>query len=112
MVVIDSVSFGEVKVNGVTHYSDVVAWWDDSIEEVEKVRIFDAEFFYRIMKRKPEIVIVAKGLGDFVKVDYDVHILAKESNVMFFSDTMKKSLEMFESFVNNGKKAVIVIHNM
>ncbi len=112
MVTIDSVEFGEVRINGKVYYSDIIAWWDNTFEEIEKLRVFNSDFFFRIMKKKPEIVIVAKGIEDFVKIEHEVPVLAKEKNIMFFEESMKKSLEMFHSFLKAGKKAVIIVHNM
>ncbi|MBN2101575.1 MAG: hypothetical protein JW716_01745 [Candidatus Aenigmarchaeota archaeon] len=112
MVKIDSVDFGEVKINGKIYYSDIIAWWDDKFEEIEKFRVFDEDFFERLMKRKPEVMIILKGLEDFVEVQEGLQILAKRKKVLFFEEGKDRALSLFKAFLSDGKKAVLVIHNM
>ena len=112
MVKIDKVEFGEVTIGGKIYYSDMIAWWDDKFEEIEKFHVFDERFFFRLMGRDPEIIIVASGISDFVKVEPEVPMIAHDKRVMFFEEEMEKSLEIFHSFVKEGRRAVIVVHNM
>ncbi len=112
MVEIETVDFGEVKINGKIYYSDIIAWWDNKFEEIEKYRVFDEDFFTRLMERKPEIIIVSKGLEDFIKIEPLVLVMANQKKVMFFEENMKRSLELFHAFLSDGKKVVLVIHNM
>ncbi len=112
MVKIESVTFGEVKINGKTYFSDVIAWWDENFEEIEKFHVFDEDFYFRLMKRDPEIIIVANGLEHDVKVEPAVREFAEKDDVLFFHEDLEKALEIFHAFVKEGRKAVIVIHNM
>ncbi|NOX71099.1 MAG: hypothetical protein GXO64_00150 [Candidatus Micrarchaeota archaeon] len=112
MVKIDSVTFGEVTIKGKVHYSDIIAWWDDKFEEIEKFHLFDSEFIKRLLKRKPEIVIVADGTEHEITISPEAEYLAEKAGVLLYHEDLKKALEIFHSFLNEGKRAVIAIHNM
>lgn len=112
MAEIEKVEFGEVTIGGKIYYSDIISWWDDKFEEIEKIHYFDEKMFYHLLEREPEVMIIASGINDKIIVEQGIEELAEEKNVMFFEHGIKKALSIFHSFLKEGRKAVIVIHNM
>jgi hypothetical protein len=110
MIKIESVDFGEIKIDGKTYYSDLIIWWDGKIEFKEKFHIFDHNLFFEIAKRVPEIIVIGDGVMDKVKIDEDVWDLAERKNIELFVERSKKAAEMFNGFISDKRKAVIIIH--
>jgi hypothetical protein len=110
MVKINSTSFGEVKINGKTYYSDMTVWWDGKIEFREKSHVFDHNEFFRIARRKPEIIVIGTGQSGIVKVPDEVKQLAEEKKITIYEETSPKAIEIFNAFVSEKKRVVCVVH--
>jgi len=111
MVRIDSTSFGEVVVDGKTYYSDVTVWWDGIVEFRDKLHVFSMKEFTKIMVRKPESIVIGTGQHGVVKVPDEVEEAAEKNKVDLFIETSPKAVQIFNSFLTEGKKVVAVIHS-
>jgi hypothetical protein len=110
MVHIDSTSFGEICIDGKTHYADVVVWWDGRIEHVPKDHIFGFDDFFSLAHRKPEAIVIGTGQSGSVKIPEKVMETAESLTIPIYSERSPKALEIFNGFIKDGKKAVALIH--
>lgn len=110
MVIIDSVSFGEAKVDGKTYYSDVVVWWDGKVEMVVKNHQFGMNELLNLLKKKPDVVVLGTGLEGCVEILEEVEQEIENKGLLFFVEKTPNALEVFNAMVNEGKKAVAFLH--
>ena len=110
MVSIDSVSFGEAKVDGKIYYSDVIVWWDGHVELVRKSHQFGMSEILNLLRRKPEAVVVGTGLEQCVEILEEVEQEMENRGVLFFVEKTLNALEVFNALVSEGKKAVAFLH--
>jgi len=110
-VEINSTRFGEVDINGKTYYSDMIVWWDGKIEFLSKRHIFNNKEISRLLKRRPEAIIIGTGQkGGIVKVTDGAQKLAKAKGVKLFIDQSPDAIDIFNGLIADNKKAVAVIH--
>ncbi|MCK4496953.1 MAG: hypothetical protein KAU24_02075 [Candidatus Aenigmarchaeota archaeon] len=110
MVNIDAVKFGELEIDGKIYYSDMTVWWDGKIEFRKKSHVFDMPEFKKVLKRKPDSIVIGTGLAGIVKVPDDVREIAKIKKIKIFVDTSSKAIDIFNGLAKIGKKAVAIIH--
>lgn len=110
MPVIDSLKYGEVAVEGRTYYSDMIIWWDSKLEYLEKTHTFPEAFLRKLLKRKPQAVVVGTGLEGTVKILPGVRELAKKRKVKLFVDRTGNAVEIFNGLLANKKKVVAILH--
>ncbi len=110
MVNIDGVKFGELEIDGKIYYSDMVVWWDGKIEFRKKSHIFGMPEFKKVLKRKPNAIVIGTGLAGIVKVSNDVKKIIKSKKIKLFVDVSSNAVDIFNGLVKTGKKAVAIIH--
>jgi len=110
MVKIDSVSFGEVRIDGKDYFSDVVVWWDGKIELVIKNHQFGMNELLNLLKKNPEAVIIGTGMESCVEVLEEVTQEMENRGLMLFVESSRNAIEVFNGLVSEGKKAVAFIH--
>ena len=110
MVQIDSLKFGEIKIDGKDYYSDVVVWWDGKIEMVVKTHQFGMSELLNLLKKKPQVVILGTGVESCVEILEEVQMEMENRGLLFFVESSSNALEVFNAMVNEGKKAVAFIH--
>lgn len=109
---IDSTKFGEITIDGKTHYSDVFIYWDGKIEEVrtEVRHKFSRKELNFLLGKNPEVVIVGNGQYGSLEVAEDVEKTAKEKGIEFIILDTPKAIQKFDELVKGGKKVVAYIH--
>jgi hypothetical protein len=110
MVIIDSVKFGEIRVNGKDYYSDVVVWWDGTVEMVAKTRQFGAAELARLLRKKPELIVLGIGLEGCAEVLEEAEQEMEDRKLMFFVENTANAIEVFNAFAKEGKKVVAFMH--
>jgi hypothetical protein len=110
MAVIDSVSFGEAKVNGKIYYSDVVVWWDGKVDMVTKTHQFGMTELLSVLRKKPVAVILGTGLEECVEVLEEVSEEMENRGLMLFVEKTPNAIEIFNGMVSQGKRAVAFLH--
>ena len=110
MVLIDSVKFGEIRIGGKDYYSDVVVWWDGKIEMVVKSHQFGMSELLNLLKKKPQVVVLGTGVEGCVEVLEEVQMEMENRGLMLLVENTTNALEVFNAFVNEGKKAVAFMH--
>ncbi len=110
MVRIDSVKFGEIRINGKDYFSDMVVFWDGRLEYRPKSHIFSPDEFLAVARRKPDAVVVGTGTTGIVKVPEEVVMLAENRKIKLFIETTDKAVDVFNGLVADNKKAVAVMH--
>jgi len=110
MVRIDSVSFGEVRIDGKDYFSDVVVWWDGKIELVAKKHQFGMSELLNLLNKKPEAVIIGTGMESAVVVLEEVGQEMENRGLLLFVENSRNAIEVFNGLVSEGKKAVAFIH--
>lgn len=107
---IEGVSFGEIKIKGKIYYSDIVIDWKGNVELREKSHIFDINEFFKLLKRKPEIIVVGNGFYKMVKISKEVIDISEKRGIRIFEESTPKAIEIFNAFVNEGKRVIGIIH--
>ncbi len=110
MVRIDSTKFGEITVDGKTYYSDMIIWWDGKVEYRPKSHHFGLEEWVVLAAKKPHIVIIGTGQSGVVEIDERVPELAKQQKVEFWAEPSPRAVQLFNAFIDQGKRVVAVIH--
>jgi hypothetical protein len=109
---IEWVKFGEISINGKVYYSDVIAYWDGDVELRQKSHVLGHNEFLRLARKEPDMIIIGTGFKDFlvIKIPEEVEDLAKQKKIEIFVEDSIKASEIFSALVNDGKKAIAVIH--
>ena len=110
MVKIDAVAYGEMVIEGRTYYSDLVVWCEGKPALLEKTHLIDLSLLEKIMKKKPETVVIGIGLEGTVKIDPKVRERLKKEKIGLFIDKTENAVEIFNAFVSQGKKVVGIMH--
>ena len=110
MASIQFVKFGEVMVDGKVYYSDMIVWWDGEKEFVTKTHILDMQAFSRLLRKKPDIVVVGTGQQGCVRISDDVRERARDRGIKIFEETSAKAADIFNGLVATGKRVVAFIH--
>jgi len=110
MVQIESVKFGEIRIDGKDYYSDVVVWWDGKIELIPKAHQFGMNELLNLLKKKPEMLVVGTGIEGCVEILEEVTQEMENRELMLFVENSRNALEIFNGLVSEGKKVVAFIH--
>ncbi len=111
MVKIDSVKWGELKIDGKLYYSDMYVYWDGKAEMRKKSHLFDMDEFVKLLQKDPKIIVVGTGFNGVVKVPEEVSQMAEDKKVELFLETTPKAAEVFNAFAGEGKKVIAVLHS-
>jgi len=111
MAEINSVKFGEIEIDKKIYYSDMIVWWDGKIEYREKKHEFGMNEFLKLLRRKPEIIVIGTGISGVCRVLEEVEQTAKDKGIEIFKDLSPKAAEMFNGFVADERKVVAVLHS-
>ncbi len=112
MVKIDSVKWGELKIDGKTYFSDMYVYWDGKAEMRKKSHLFDMDEFVKLLQKDPKIIVIGMGFkSSSVKVPEEVSQMAEDKKVELFLETTPKAAEVFNAFVKEGKKVIAVLHS-
>lgn len=110
MVKIDSMKFGEIRVDGKTYYSDLTIWWDGHVEMRDKSHTFGADEFLGIASKKPEVIVVGTGTDGVLRIEEEVGQLASRKGIKIYDEISPKAVDLFNAFLAEGKRVVGVIH--
>jgi len=110
MVTIEFERFGELKIDGRIYYSDMMVWWDGEREFVEKGHLIDMKLFTRLIRKKPEMVVIGGGQQGRVKIPDDVRSLAGSSKIKLFWEPSDKAVDIFNAMARTGKKVAALVH--
>ena len=110
MPVIESVSFGEVRIGGRTYYSDVIVYWDGQFELKAKLHLLDVQEFADIIKRRVEAVVVGTGIQGSLRLTDGVRALAQQKKIRLFVERSTEAADVFNGLVASGKKVAAFIH--
>lgn len=108
---IESYSFGKMKVNGKVYRSDLIvfpesvdpSWWRD---EGHNLKPQDLK---TVLGEKPDILIIGTGYFGLMKVDPQTVAILKKEKISFEADKTGRAVELFNR-VAKEKKAVGVFH--
>ena len=107
---VESVSFGEIIVNGKTYYSDIVISWDDKVQLLEKTHIIGPSLIKKVLERKPESIVVGVGLEGTVKIHPAVKVALKKRKINLFIDNTSNAAEIFNALQGQRRKVTGIMH--
>lgn len=112
MVQIDSTRFGEIKIEGEVHYSDVYIFWDGEVIETEtEIRHqFSTTEFSFLFRKRPEIVIVGTGQHSGLGIAEDVAQFASENDIWLIVLDTPKAIQRFNDLVKSRRKVAAYMH--
>ena len=108
---INSMKFGEIRINGKIYYSDMAVWWDGRLDFITKRHILGSGHITKLLKRKPEAIVIGTGhkVGSVV-VTVEARKKAKDNKVKLFIDESPDAIAIFNGLIADGKRAVALIH--
>jgi len=111
MVVINSIKFGSITIDGKTYHEDVIVTWDNEVKEIHLgIRhLFGLPEFIQIGS-KPDLLIVGAGDSDLCNVSDEVRKLCKEGGIELIEMPSRRAIERFNEAFNQGKKVAAFIH--
>ena len=106
MVEINSVKFGEITIDDKTYYSDVIVWWDGRVEYRIKKHIFDLDELLKLMKKKPNAIVIGAGISGGLRITEEVAEMAEIEKFKFHVGSSSNAMDLFNGLVLQKKKAV------
>ncbi len=113
MVKIDSFDYGEIIVDGKSYYSDVIIWWDGSVEHVAKKHTVTPDELVKMLSgrgRDAEIIVIGRGETGTLRIAEEVEEIAERKRIKVYIHTTPKAVELFNAFAATGKKVVALLH--
>jgi len=110
MPAIDSVKYGEIKIEGKTYYSDMVVWWDKRKAMIKKSHILNFSLAMKLLKRKPEAIVVGIGLKGTVHILPEFLEKLEDKKIKLFVDKTDNAVDIYNALLKEGKKVVAVLH--
>lgn len=110
MVRIQEIKYGEILLNDKTYYSDMVVWWDNKKKMLEKTHIVDLDLLKRILEEKPDCLVIGVGLEGTMKIDPKAKQVLEKNQVPVFVEKTLKAMEIYNAFLDQGKKVVGIMH--
>ena len=103
MVKINSTKFGEVMIDGKTHYSDVIVFFDGTIEYREKDWVIEEDEFKKIIQRNVNIIIVGTGQQGTMSVSDKVRELANYMKIKIVEMKTPYAIELFNAYASQHR---------
>jgi len=105
-IMIESYSFGEIKINGKTFNSDLVIygnnieknWWR---KEGHVLNIADIEPF--INKFRPETIIVGTGKNGMMRIPAETKKYIEDMGIEFISQNSDNACDTYNRLIESGK---------
>ena len=110
MVKIDSVKFGEMRVNGKDYYSDLTVSWDGKVSFREKKHTVEMGDLIRLIKMGAKTVVIGAGNSGTVKIAPEVPQWLSNERISLYVEKTPRAAELFNAFANEGKKVVGIFH--
>ena len=107
---IDSVGFGEIIIDGKTHFSDVILFWNGEIEYIPKSHELEFDDFMSLTEFKPTAVIVGTAENEIFIISKEVRAMAKRLKILLYIEPSTEAAEIFNAFMAEGEKPIAVIH--
>lgn len=109
---IDSYSFGSMTVKGKTYTTDLVIfpdkiksdWWR---KEGHSLVIEDLD---EVIDYNPEILVVGKGVSDYMDVSTSTIDTLKEWGIEVIDKDTDSACKLFNEYIKKGKKVVGAFH--
>jgi hypothetical protein len=112
MVIINSIRFGSIVVDGKTYdeYENYIVSYDGEITGIHTSQrhLFGKPELEIILKKNPEMIIIGTGDSDLLKVSDEVRSICKQKSIKLVETISKKSIIEFNN--NLDKKVVAFIH--
>ena len=110
MVRINSTKFGEIEINGKTHFSDVIIFWDGIIEYREKDKVVHIDEFKKIIDRKVNIIIIGTGQEGTMTVSNKVREMARYMKIKLVEMQSPYAIELFNAYASQHRAVAAIIH--
>jgi len=114
MVVINSIKFGSITINGKAYYEkdNYIVFWNGEIKglHTSERHLFGKPELEIILRKNPEIVIVGTGTSNLLKVSEEVRSLCRQKRIELIQIVSKVAIEKFNEIFNQEKKVAAFIH--
>ena len=110
MVRVEFERWGEIKVDGHIFYSDMIVWWDGDKDFIAKDHVLGQRTFSRLLRKKPDMIVVGRGQQSRVMIADDVRALAGDKGIKLFEEDTGKAVDIFNGLVSDGKRVVLMVH--
>ena len=96
---IDSYTFGSIVIDGVTYDTDVILLPDRVIENWWRKdgHLLCPEDLTEVIKSKPEIFIIGRGMYDKLKVTLETHALLQANNIELIEIDSQKACDEYNA---------------
>ncbi len=105
---VDSYKFGEIVIDREKYTNDVIVFKDHIMEWWRKEgHLLQVEDITKVIKEKPDVLIIGTGAYGAMKVDDKVEEEMKNKGIKLIK---KKSKEACEEFNRTKENAILAIH--
>ncbi len=111
MVIINSIKFGSITIDGKTYHEDIIVTWDNEVKEIYlTVRHYFALPEFNQITKTPDVLIVGTGLSGLCGISDDVRKICKERGIKLIMMASGEAIKRFNEAFNQGKKVAAFIH--
>jgi len=107
---INSIKYGEIQIDKKTYYSDMLLFWDGKKALLEKTHIIDLNLLEKILKKRPDSIVIGVGLEGTVKLGPGIREVLKKAKVKLFIDKTLNAMEIYNALQAQGKRVAAIIH--
>ena len=109
---IESYSFGKIKINGQNYTSDVIiypdhvnnSWWRKEGHELHVDDLKD------IFACKPDTLIIGTGAWGVMHVPEETKAMIETHKIKLIVDKTEKAVKIYNELLNNNEKLVAALH--
>ena len=109
---IDSYTFGSMTVDGKVYQNDLIVladrvipnWWR------KEGHSLSVEDLAKVMKAKPDVLIVGKGASSCMQILPATRKALKEKNIELVEADTEKAVQIFNEKIQRGKNVVGAFH--
>ena len=109
MVRINSWAPGEMEIDNKAYFSDVVVWWDGTVENLALHRRLEIKDIHLFLGKKPEAVVIGSGARGDLRVSETVKDVLRQMKIKLFIDLTDNAVDIFNGLVID-KRIVGVFH--
>jgi hypothetical protein len=109
---IESYSFGQIRIDGKEHRSDLVLY-PDRVDDKwwrQEGHLLQPEDLAGVFSRRPDILIVGQGLPGLMKVDAKVEERCREHKIELISLPTMEAVEKYNQLANKKPLVIAALH--
>ena len=110
---IESYSFGKMKINNIVYTKDLIITPDKIIENCwrkESHRLYEEDIKNVLEDSNPDVLIVGTGKFGLMKIDDSLTALLEQKNIRHYALPSSKAVKLFNRFLEEGIRVTAAFH--